>query len=124
MGAQRELRGFSGESVCQTIRGDRCISSAQAVDQIERSIAVLAMLVVRCSRLLEVGLLPDPVGQVAGHLADVVLGRSGMPTTGEPAAGAAPGIPCDVRTAALHVVQPALVSLEAGPPDGIGGVGV
>src|SRR5829696_3579961 len=83
-----------------------------------------ALLSVRRSRLLEVGLFPDPVVQVAVHLADVVPGRSGVPTAGEPAAGAARGIPCDVWAAALHVVQPALVPLEAGPPDGIGGVGV
>src|SRR5215813_15225487 len=47
-----------------------------------------------------------------------------MPAAADPAADTAPGIARSVLTAPVQSVEPALVALEAGPPDCVGGVGV
>src|SRR5260370_21179713 len=76
------------------------------------------------SGLLEVGLRPDPLAQVLAEPGDGLVGRRGMPAPGEPAPDAAPRVAGPVHAPGLPGVQPGLVPVIAGPPDGVGGVGV
>ena len=65
------------------------------------------------SGLLEVGLTPDPLAQIRRDAADVLLRAAGVPAAGEPAPDASPRVARVVLPAAVHVVEPCLVSVEA-----------
>src|SRR5205807_10536315 len=71
------------------------------------------------SGLLEAGLLPCALVEDAPHAPDVPLRLGGVPAAGEPAAHATPGITSRVLAAALELVQPHLVTLVGGAPDGV-----
>src|SRR6266567_415389 len=76
------------------------------------------------SGLLEVGSGPDLLAQVLPHLADVPHGGRRAPAAGEPAPHAAPRVALVIPAAPVDGVQPGLVPVEAGTPDGVRGVGV
>src|SRR6202007_2592114 len=67
---------------------------------------------------------PDVLVQVALDPGDVLLGGRGVPAVGEPAADAAPHVAPVIVADVLAGVEPGLVAVVAGPPDGVGGVGV
>src|SRR5262249_11641370 len=73
-------------------------------------------------QLHEIAALPDPPAQVVPNAGDVLLGEGRVPAPADPAADAAPGIAGSVLTASLQRVEPALVALEARPPDRVGSV--
>src|SRR5262250_526892 len=74
--------------------------------------------------LLEVGRFPDPLVEVAAYPVGVLLAGRHVPPPAEPAPDAAPRVAGRVRLAVLDGVEPALVPLEADPPDRVREIGV